>query len=119
MVPLKAEMTENLRPSACNRSPWGTWLGANAIEAAIRAKRVTIWKVFMVMLFVVVGLLLFVHESEVDRAAPWSKRGKYVEDPSYKLYVKLKATAERSALSGGQLPGVFQNAISPPETAAK
>jgi len=44
-------------------SPCGTWLGANAIEAAIRAKRVMIWKVFMVVVFV--GLQ-FVHESEVE-----------------------------------------------------
>ena len=30
-------------------SPCDTWLGAKAMEAAMRAKREMIWKVFMVM----------------------------------------------------------------------
>jgi hypothetical protein len=30
-------------------SPCGTWLGAKAMEAAMRAKKEMIWKVFMVI----------------------------------------------------------------------
>jgi len=34
-------------------SPWESWLGAKAMAEAIREKRDRIWKVFMVMLFVI------------------------------------------------------------------
>jgi hypothetical protein len=60
-------------------SPWGTWLGANAMAAAMRAKRVTIWKVFMVLSLPVFSLL----ESDLIRraAAPRDHRdGEYASN---------------------------------------
>ena len=63
--------------------PCGTWLGAKAIEEAIRAKRVTSWKVFMMsIVFVALRKVVCFTESilTVDFGLVQVNESSYVSD---------------------------------------